>query len=104
MTELSLEQRALVDSHCLGRVAHQLVLVLFALNRRYLLSDKTALAEIASFAQAPRDFGARITRTLSRVGESPIELARSVDSVVELVAETLRLAGPLYRRPYPSAT
>jgi hypothetical protein len=86
---------------CLGRVAHQLVLVLFALNRRYLLSDKTALAEIASFAQAPRDFGARVTRTLSRVGDSAIELARSVDSIAELVAETIQLAGPLYRRPYP---
>ena len=88
---------------CLGRVAHQLVLVLFALNRRYLLSDKTALAEIASFPQAPSDFGARISRVLARVGASPAELALSVDSVAELVAETLRLAGPLYQRPYPRA-
>lgn len=89
---------------CLGRVAHQLVLVLFALNRRYLLSDKTSLGEIASFAEAPRDFGGRVTRTLARVGDSPAELARSVSAVAELVAETLRLAGPLYQRPYPRST
>jgi len=88
---------------CLGRVAHQLVLVLFALNRRYLLSDKTALAEIASFPQAPSDFGTRISRVLARVGASSAELALSVDAVAELVAETLHLAGPLYQRPYPRA-
>src|SRR5258705_35802 len=86
---------------CLGRVAHQLVLVLFALNRRYLLSDKTALAEIASFPQAPSDFGTRISRVLARVGASPAELALSVDAVGERVVETLHLAGPLYHRPYP---
>jgi predicted nucleotidyltransferase len=86
---------------CLARVAHQLELVLFALNRRHLLSDKTALAEIASFAEAPRDFGARVTRALARVGETPAELASSVERLAELTAETLRLCEPLYQRPYP---
>jgi predicted nucleotidyltransferase len=38
---------------CLTRAVNQLVLVLFALNRKYLLSDKTALAEIAEFERAP---------------------------------------------------
>jgi predicted nucleotidyltransferase len=89
---------------CLTRVAHQLVRVLFALNRRHLLSDKTALAEIASFADAPRDFGARVTRALAHVGETPEELARSVGALAELVGETLRLCGPLYQRPYPRPT
>jgi hypothetical protein len=77
------------------------VLVLFALNRRWLLSDKTALAELAGFAEAPRDFGARVTRALARIGESPEQLARANADFAELVAETILLCGSLYRRPYP---
>jgi hypothetical protein len=86
---------------CLARVAHQLVLTLFALNRRYLLSDKTALAELAGFAHAPTDFGARVTRVLARVGDSPEALARSNGELAALVAETIALCESLYRRPYP---
>jgi predicted nucleotidyltransferase len=88
---------------CLARAAHQLVLALFALNRRYLVSDKTALAELASFQAAPRDFPARVTRVLARVGESPAELQRSVEAFAALVAETLPLCESLYQRPYPRA-
>ncbi len=95
---------SLAVAGCLARVAHQLVLVLFALNRRHLLSDKTALAEIAGFASAPRDFGARVTRVLAQIGESPEQLARSNAAIAELVAETIELCAPLYRRPYPRVT
>ncbi|HTO68934.1 MAG TPA: nucleotidyltransferase domain-containing protein [Myxococcota bacterium] len=86
---------------CLARAAHQLVLALFALHRRWLLSDKTALAELADFAPAPRDFGARVERTLARVGASPAELARSVAALAALVEETIAASGALYRRPFP---
>lgn len=92
---------ALGSAGCLTRVAHQLVLALFALNRGWLLSDKTALAEIAGFADAPRDFGARVTRALANLGESPAELARANAAFAELVAETVDLSRSLYQRPYP---
>lgn len=92
---------ALGAAGCLTRVAHHLVLVLFALNRRHLLNDKTALAEIEGFPQAPRDFAPRVTRLLARLGETRQELARSVDAASRLVAETVDLCGALYQRPYP---
>jgi hypothetical protein len=43
-------------------------LVLFALNRRYLVSDKTALAEIDGFELAPPGFGERISALLASPG------------------------------------
>jgi len=86
---------------CLARAAHQLVLVLFALNRRWLLSDKSALAEIAGFAQAPRDFPARVQAALACVGDTPAQQARAVEALAALVEETVAASGPLYERPYP---
>jgi predicted nucleotidyltransferase len=56
---------------CLTCAVNQLVLVLFALNRKYLINDKTALAEIAEFERAPRDFGPRVQKTLRHLGASP---------------------------------
>jgi predicted nucleotidyltransferase len=81
---------------CLTRFAHQLVLVLFALNRAWLVNDKTALAEIADFALAPERFGERVTAVLARPGATPAELAASFRAFAELLRETAALAGPLY--------
>ena len=47
---------------CLTRAVNELVLALFALNRKYPLNDKTALAEVAEFERAPREFGPRVRR------------------------------------------
>ena len=38
---------------CLARAVNQLLLVLFALNRKYLMDDKTALAEVAGVRARP---------------------------------------------------
>jgi len=84
---------------CLARLAHQLVLVLFALNRRYLVSDKTALAEIDGFELAPPGFRDRVSALLASPGREPAELAAAVATAAGLVAETAAFAGPLYRRP-----
>jgi hypothetical protein len=82
---------------CLTRAVHQLVLVLFALNRRYLLDDKTALAEVAEFDRAPREFGPRVQAILGHLGAAPAELAAAVGGVVQLFRETVELADGLYR-------
>ena len=79
---------------------HRRVLVLFALNRRWLLSEKTALAEIAGFTEAPRAFAERTRALLGKIGETPEELASAVAAEAELVAEIRALAGSLYRRPF----
>lgn len=82
---------------CLSRFAHALVLALFALNRTYLLNDKTALAEVAAFAVAPADFSPRVRATLAHLGADSAALERSVAAFADLFAETRALAGDLYR-------
>ena len=82
---------------CLTRVVHPLVLALFTLNRKYLLDDKTALAEVADFERAPREFGPRVQQALAHLGASPAELAAAVARVVPLFRETVELTDGLYR-------
>jgi len=85
---------------CLTRAANQLVLVLFALNRRYLLNDKTALAEIVEFEHAPRDFGPRVQRTFAHLGSAAGELTFAVDQIAGLFRETVQLCEPMYHARY----
>ncbi|HEX4951752.1 MAG TPA: nucleotidyltransferase domain-containing protein [Blastocatellia bacterium] len=82
---------------CLTRVVHQLVLVLFALNRQYLLNDKTALAEIAAFTIAPREFTPRVQQTLAHVGDAATELMAAVERIAQLFRETVALTEGLYQ-------
>lgn len=81
---------------CLARFAHALVLTLFALNRAYPLSDKTALAEIDGFAIAPENFRMRMQRTLGAIGETPEALAHATDEIAALFNETVALSENLY--------
>ncbi len=85
---------------CLARAVNQIVLALFALNRKYLLNDKTALAEIAEFDHAPRDFGPRVQKTLAGLGESEASLQVAVKSVEKLFRESVALVQELYRSRY----
>ena len=82
---------------CLTRAVNHMVLALFALNRTYFINDKTALAEIAEFERAPREFGPRVQETLAKPGTSAVELGAAVESIGELLTETIRLAEGLYR-------
>jgi hypothetical protein len=86
---------------CLARVSHQLALALFALNERWWLSDKTALDEIGELPSAPTDFRTRVEAALAHPGASASELGTRVSALGDVVAETVRLCGPLYRRPCP---
>ena len=81
---------------CLTRAVSQLVLVLFALNRTYLVNDKSAFAEIAEFEQAPREFGPRVQKSLAHLGDAPRELVAAVESVAALFRETVELCEGLY--------
>jgi predicted nucleotidyltransferase len=88
---------------CLTRAINQLVLALFALNRKYLLNDKTALVEVAEFQHAPREFGKRVQQTLAHLGDSAAELNTAVESITHLLRETVALAGELYQSRYTLA-
>jgi len=85
---------------CLTRAVNELVLALFALNRKYLINDKTALVEIAEFERAPREFAPREQKTLAHLGASPAELSAAVESIVQLLKETIELTDGLYQPRY----
>lgn len=81
----------------LGRCVHALTLVLFALNRRYYLNDKTALDEIESFESRPDRLRERVADVFASPGTSSAELGTSLAVVRGLFDETRALAGDLYR-------
>jgi hypothetical protein len=82
---------------CLTRVVNQLILVLFALNRRYLLNDKTALEEIAGFERAPQEFASRVQQTLASLGDCGGALSAAVESIAQLFRETVALTDGFYQ-------
>lgn len=82
---------------CLTRAVNQLVMVLFALNRKYLIDDKTALSEVSEFERVPREFERRVQQTLGQLGYSPEELGAAVESVEHLFRETVELTEGLYQ-------
>jgi predicted nucleotidyltransferase len=82
---------------CLTRAVNQLLLVLFALNRKYLMDDKTALAETTEFERAPHEFGPRVQRIFAELGNSPEELGAAVENVAQLFRETVELTGGQYQ-------
>ena len=82
---------------CLTRVVNQLLLVLFALNRQYLLNDKTALAEVAEFAQKPQAFAARTQEIFACPGHSAAELDKAVVRTAQLFQETVALTEGRYQ-------
>jgi hypothetical protein len=78
---------------CLTRGVNELVMALFALNRKYLLNDKTALAEVAAFEIAPKEFAPRAQKALERL----TDLSSAVAAITQLAEETVELADGLYR-------
>jgi hypothetical protein len=81
---------------CFTRAAYHLVLALFALNRTYLLNDKTALAEAATFASAPHNFASRIEQALARPGSTSSELSETCRALQQIFSETAALGGGMY--------
>lgn len=77
----------------LTRTAFFLTLALFALNETYFISDKTALQEIAGFALAPRDFGARLAGILGGIGQSAQDLSAAVKAMRALWSEVVDMSG-----------
>jgi len=85
---------------CLARAINNMVLALFALNRRYLMNDKTALLEMEGFESVPIDFRTRVQGILSGLGASPGELISAVDGIAQLLEEAITLADGLYQSRY----
>lgn len=77
---------------CLFRVVAALVQVVYAINERYFLNEKGAMAEIATFPRVPRRFVDESRTILARPGETPERLEQSVSRAGRLVASVEALA------------
>jgi predicted nucleotidyltransferase len=77
---------------CLFRAAGFMTLVLYALNRRFFLNEKGAMAESRGFAIKPARFHDTVASVLGSVGTTPAQLSASVVSFQSLAAELRQLA------------
>ena len=82
---------------CLFRCAACMVQALFALNKRYLISEKGSVGATDSLPLRPANFRGTVSSVLARPGEHPEELESSVgrlgnllETVEELCARPLR--------------
>jgi hypothetical protein len=82
---------------CLARAVNELVMVLFGPNGRYLINEKSALEELSEFKLAPQDFWPRVQRTFAHLDAALTELTAAVESIEQLLSETVELANGLYR-------
>ena len=85
---------------CMTRVAQSLVQALFALNRRFFVSDKYAGKVIEHFALRPRDFMSRLAGVLSSCGANSAELGRSYEQLSALWLDTVELTAGAYTPRY----
>jgi predicted nucleotidyltransferase len=74
---------------CAFRAIASLCQVLFALNGRWLLNEKGAVAAVDGFASKPTDFPRNVARIYADLGAATPSAA--LDRLEELIAETARL-------------
>ena len=79
---------------CLHRCAGCLLQAVFALNRRYLLHEKRALAIAATLDRLPQGFVATLAEALAAPGATPPALRSQVARMEALVASTRALCEP----------
>ena len=77
---------------CLFRAAGFMTLVLYALNRKFFLNEKGAMAESRGFAIKPARFHDAVASVLGSIGTTPAEMSASVALFQSLVAELRQLA------------
>ncbi len=77
---------------CLFRAAGFMTLVLYALNRKFFLNEKGAMAESRGFAIKPARFHDTVASVLGNIGTTPGEFSASVTSFQSLAAELRKLA------------
>ena len=79
-------------SGCLFRAASFITIVLYALNRRWLINEKGALAGVRSMPIRPRGIDSAIARILASSRRTPDELGRGVRTMTSLCGRMRALA------------
>ncbi|MGH7949593.1 MAG: nucleotidyltransferase domain-containing protein, partial [Candidatus Binataceae bacterium] len=80
---------------CLFRATGFMLLVIYALNHRYFINEKGALAETRSFRVKPRAFESDVKRALGRIGGRPAELSLSIATIRNVYARLAQLIARL---------
>jgi len=83
---------------CLFRAAGFMLLVLYALNRRWFINEKGALAESRTFVLAPDRFHATLERVLGNPGITAAQLAYGLAQFQDLLGDLSVLATHLSER------
>lgn len=76
---------------CLARTIHALVLVLYALNETWYLSEKRLAADLATFSIQPENFLARSYALLGATGTTSAQLLKSLATTEALYSEVAAL-------------
>ncbi len=76
---------------CLARTIHALVLVLYALNETWYLSEKRLAADLATFSMQPENFLARSYALLGATGTTSAQLLKSLATTEALYSEVAAL-------------
>jgi predicted nucleotidyltransferase len=71
----------------LYRCTAALVQVIYALNGRYFLNEKGSVPAASAMKLAPKRFEKRVVDALGNAGTTPAQLAKSVETLRELVAD-----------------
>jgi hypothetical protein len=82
---------------CMTRVAQFLIHALFALNKKYFVSEKSANRLMADFPLQSRDFTSRLAAVMASPGGNSEALGRSVELLSVLWCETADLTGGTYK-------
>ena len=77
---------------CLFRATGFMILVLYALNRKFFLNEKGAFAESRRFAIKPARFHDTVAKILGNIGHTPAELSASVESFQRIAQEMREFA------------
>lgn len=88
---------------CLTRVATNLTQALFALNRRYYMSDKRAMREIDRFAAVPAGYTAALGAILAAPGHDPQTLTQSTTALETLWRRVVELTDGAYHPKFVMA-
>jgi len=76
---------------CCFRCISSLMQTLFALNERYWMNEKGAVAIAAAFDETPECLSARVDAAFARLAPDEAQLTRAIEELEQLVLDTARL-------------
>jgi predicted nucleotidyltransferase len=88
---------------CMTRAGQYMIHALFALNKRYFVSDKSANRLIDNFSLRPSDFTSRLAEVLASPGNNSAGLKTSAELLNVLWSEIVELTDGTYNPRWGSA-